>query len=177
MNNEVVVNFDPKPSAVKTEPCKLTSKNRTENIVRVPSALKGLGLLPKCELLPGVYLAASLAREVSDGCVTSIINTAETDVTVELPCVDLEDLDSSERALTLTFTAVAGSNCRLSRLCNQLRLEHLNSEERASLIAIYEEYNNIFHLPGDKSKCTSSIEHAIPTPTADTHRAVGVKPY
>jgi hypothetical protein len=79
--------------------------------------------------------------------------------------------------LTLTFTAVAGSDCRLSRLCNQLRLEHLNSEERASLIAIYEEYNNIFHLPGDKSKGTSSIEHAIPTPAVDTHRAISVKPY
>jgi len=133
-------------------------------------------LLPKSELLPGVYLVGSLTRVVRGGCVTSIITTTETDLTVELPCVDLEDLDSSERALILTFTAVAGSYCRLSRLCNQLRLEHLNSEERASLVAIYEEYN-IFYLPGDKSKCTSSIEHAIPTPTVDTHRAISVKPY
>jgi hypothetical protein len=80
----------------------------------------------------------------------------------------LEELDSSERKLSLTFTAAAGSDCRLSRLCSQLKLEHLNSEERASLVAIYEEYNNIFCLPGDKPKCTSSIEHAIPTPTVDT---------
>jgi hypothetical protein len=91
INNEVVVNFDPKPSAIKTEPCKLTSNDRTENIVRVPSASKSLGLLPKTHLLQGVYLAASLTREVSGGCVTSIINTTETDVTVEVPCVDLED--------------------------------------------------------------------------------------
>jgi hypothetical protein len=77
-------------------------------------------LLPKSELLPGVYLAASLMREVRGGCVTSIITTTETDVTVELPCVDLEDMDSSERLLTLTFTAVAGSDCRLSILCSQL---------------------------------------------------------
>lgn len=100
MNNEVVVNFDPKPSAVKTEPCKLTSKDRTQNIVRVPTTSKGLGLLPKSELLPGVYLAASLMREVRRGCVTSIITMTETDVTVELPFVDLEDLDSSDRVLT-----------------------------------------------------------------------------
>jgi hypothetical protein len=71
-------------------------------------------------------------------------------VTVELPCVDLEDLDSSERALTLTFTAVAGGDCSISRLCNQLRLEYFNSEERTSLIAICKEYSNIFHLPCDK---------------------------
>jgi len=30
MNSEVVINFDPKPSAIKTEPCKLTSKDRAE---------------------------------------------------------------------------------------------------------------------------------------------------
>jgi hypothetical protein len=85
MNNEVVVNFDPKPSTIKTEPCKLTSKDRTENIVRVPSTSKGLGLLPKSEILPGVYLAASVTREVSGSCVTSIINTTETDVKLSYP--------------------------------------------------------------------------------------------
>jgi hypothetical protein len=36
MNNEVVVNFDPKPSASRTEPCRLTLKARAEN-VRVPA--------------------------------------------------------------------------------------------------------------------------------------------
>lgn len=177
MNNEVVVNFDPRPSEIRAEPCKLTLKARTENVVRVPTTSKGFGLISKSELLPGVYLASSLTREVNGGCVTSIINTTETDVTVELPCVDLEDLDSGEGALTLTFTAVAGSDCRLSRLRDQLRLKHLNSEERAFLLAICEEYNDIFHLTGDKLTSTSTIEHAIPTPTVNPHRAVNVKPY
>ena len=35
INNEVVVNFHPKPCAIKTKPCKLTSKDRIENIERV----------------------------------------------------------------------------------------------------------------------------------------------
>jgi len=47
MNNQVVVNFDPKPGTNKTEPCRRTLKVRTENIVRVPTTSKGLGLLPK----------------------------------------------------------------------------------------------------------------------------------
>ena len=34
-----------------------------------------------------------------------------------------------------------------------------------------------FHLPGDKLTCTSTIEHAIPTPTLDPHRAINVKSY
>jgi hypothetical protein len=49
LNDEVVVNFDPKPSTNKTEPCRLTLKARTENIVGIPTTSKGLGLLPKSE--------------------------------------------------------------------------------------------------------------------------------
>jgi len=156
LNNEAFVNFDPKPRANKTEPCSLTLKTRIENIVRVPNSSKGLGLLSKTEFLPGVYLASSLTRAINGGCATGIINTTEIELTIELPCFDLEDLDNKESTLTVTFTAVTGSDCRLSRLRNQLRLEHLNGEERASIVAIYGEYNDIFHLPGDKLTCTST---------------------
>jgi len=52
----------------------------------------------------------------------------------------------------------------------------LNSEERASIVTICEEYD-IFHLPNDNLTCTSTIEHAIPTPTIDPLRAANVKPY
>jgi hypothetical protein len=94
MNDEVVVNFDPKPSVNKREPCRITLKARTENIVGVPTTSKGLGLLPRGELLPGVYLASSLTRAANSICVTGIINTTETDKTLELPCVDFKDLDN-----------------------------------------------------------------------------------
>jgi hypothetical protein len=97
-------------------------------------------LLPKSELSPGVYLASSLTRAINGVCVTSIINVTETDQTVEQPHVVLEGLDKSESALTLTFSAVTGSDSRISNLRNQLRLDHLNSEERTSLVAICEEY-------------------------------------
>jgi len=101
----------------------------------------------------------------------------ETEQTVELPWVVLEGLDESESALTLTFTAVVGSDSRLSSLRNQLRLDHLNSKERASIVTICDEYKDIFHLPGDKLTRTSTIEHAILTPTIDPHRAINLKPY
>jgi hypothetical protein len=60
MNDEVVITFEPKPTANKTEPCMLALSARTEMILRVPTFSEGTGLLPKSELLPGVYLASSL---------------------------------------------------------------------------------------------------------------------
>ena len=129
------------------------------------------------ELLPGVYVAHSLTRAINVVCVTSIINMTETDQTIELPYVGLESLEKRKSAFTLTFTAVTGSNSRIYNLRNQLRLDHLNSEERAPLVAICEEYNDIFHLRGDKLTYNSTIEHAIPTPTVDTNRAINVRPY
>jgi len=59
-------------------------------------------LLAKNEILPGVYLASALRRAENGVCVTSIINTAERDQTVELSCVDLESLEEGEGSLTLT---------------------------------------------------------------------------
>ena len=175
--NEVIVNFDPKPREIKTEPCRRTLRARTENIVSVPTTSKGLGLLPKNELLPGVYIAASLTRAVNGVCITSIINPTEADQTVLLPWVQPEELDDGESALTLTLSAVASKGDRFSTLRDQLRLDHMNSEERASILTICEEYNDIFNLPGDKLTSTSTIEHTIPTSTIDPHRAINVKPY
>ena len=79
--------------------------------------------------------------------------------------------------MTLTLSAVANSDGRLTNLSNQLRLDHLNREEKASIVTICEEYNHIFHLPYDKLTWTSTIEHAIPNPTVDPHRAINEKPY
>jgi len=81
MNDQVVIDFDPKLSTSKTEPCRRTFKARTETIVRVPTTSKGLGVLPKDELSPGVYVASSLTRAANGVCVTSIVNTTETNRT------------------------------------------------------------------------------------------------
>ena len=80
--------------------------------------------------------------------------------------------------MTLLHTAVPVEvTGRLSRLREQLRTDHLNDEERVSLVKIYEEYHDIFYLSGDKLTCTSAAEHAIPTPTIDPSRAINTKSY
>jgi hypothetical protein len=68
MNNEVIVNIDVKPCVSNTEPCRLTLKGRSENIVNIPTNYKGLGLLDKTELSPGIFLAPSLTRGENGVC-------------------------------------------------------------------------------------------------------------
>ena len=160
MNNEVIINFEEKSYVDKPTTCKLTLKARSEYIVYIPTHSQGLGLLYRAELLPGVFLAASLTRGENEVCMTSIANTNEQDQSVILLPVDLDIPDESESSLTLALSAVEASDSRLVRLRNFLRLKHLNREELVSIVELCEDYNDIFHLPNDKLTFTSTIEHA-----------------
>jgi hypothetical protein len=53
----------------------------------------------------------------------------------------------------------------------------LNGEERVSLIKMCEEYNDVFHLSGDKLTFTTAVEHTFPTPTIDPTQGINTKPY
>jgi hypothetical protein len=172
-----MINFYPKLGTNKKEPCRLTLKAGSEHIINVPTHSKGLGLLSKEEILPEVYVASSLTRAVNGVCATSVINTNETDMIIQLPRVTMEGLYTSEGALTLTASTDSSVSSRLSSLHHHSRLGHLISEERSSIVSLCEKFNDLFHLPGDKLACTSTIEHAIPTPTVDPHRAINVRPY
>ena len=85
MNDEVIVNFDEKIG--KPEPCRLILQARTEYILNVPTNHKGLGILIKPEITPGVFLSASLTTAKSGVCPTSIVNNTEQDQMISLPLV------------------------------------------------------------------------------------------
>jgi hypothetical protein len=54
--NNVIMSFFNETDKAKNETHKLTLKPRTESIVQLPTKLKGLGIIPKGEIVPGVYL-------------------------------------------------------------------------------------------------------------------------
>jgi len=106
------------------------------------------------------------------------VSTSEDDVTIEHPCVELEEVENDYGNSVLIFSALVNeSGNRVSKLHNELRTEYLNSEERVSLIKICEEYNDVFYLPRDKLTLTVAAEHAIPTPAIDPTRGINSKPY
>ena len=56
---EVTINFDDDTDRIVRKTHRLTSKNRTENIVQLPTKSKGFGIISKREIIPGVYLAVT----------------------------------------------------------------------------------------------------------------------
>jgi len=68
-------------------------KTRTESITRLPTKSKGHGIISKREIIPGVYLAESLTREVNGYCITSIVNTLGEDVIIDPPHVELVEVE------------------------------------------------------------------------------------
>jgi hypothetical protein len=90
---EIVLNFDKETNSVIGGIHKITLKGRTENIVQLPTTSKGHGIIPKSEVAQGVFLAESLTNVVNGYCITSIVNTLEEDITIDLPQVELEEVE------------------------------------------------------------------------------------
>jgi hypothetical protein len=102
----------------------------------------------------------------------------EDEVTIVAPHVELEEIEESIQAEDMVIVAtLAKDRSRLSKLRKELRTDHLEDEERLSLIRICEEYNDVFYLPGDKLTFTTATEHAIPTPSIESTRGINIKPY
>jgi hypothetical protein len=144
-----IVKFDPKPAKPNSENCMLTLIARSEDVLKLPTKSLGHRIISKKELMPVVYLAESLTKAMSGMCITNIVSTLEEEITLGVPQTLFEEVDDNEEAMTLIFTAVPLDHTGwLSRLREKLRTDLLNDEERVSLVKLYEEYNDIFHLPG-----------------------------
>jgi hypothetical protein len=106
------------------------------------------------------------------------VNPLATDVTIDPLQVELEEIEDDVDNTSLIFSnSVVEDSGRLAKLRDELRTHHLNSEERVSLIKIFEEYNDVFYLTGDRLTTTMAAEHNIPTPTIDPTRGINTKPY
>ena len=74
------------------------------------------------------------------------MNTLGEDVIIDPPHVELEVEDDYDNTVFMFSNSIVEDGSRLSKLRDELRTDHLNSEERVSLIKICEEYNDVFHL-------------------------------
>jgi hypothetical protein len=105
-----------------------------------------------------------------------IVNTLEKEITVETPCVLLEEIILSQETTLIVASSKSEANDRITKLRHELRKSHLSDEERLSLMKICEVFD-IFYLPDDKITFTTATKYTIPTPTIDPTRGINSKCY
>lgn len=122
------------------------------------------------ELYPGVYIANSLINGQNSLFNVSVVNATEEPVTVKRSDIATENIENYD-VLNFSGSTTEG---RLEKLESELRLTHMNSEERDSILEICRKFNDIFHLEGDKLSHTNSVKHIIPLLSK---KPIHVKPY
>ena len=150
---------------------KLTLLARAEVIVNLAvtegSPVKE-GLIERAEVLAGVYLAESVVRLDKGHVITSVLDSREEEVEMpsrEVQVVELGENDSREVArMGLTDQGKDEGNhsrSRTERVVELLRTDHLNEEEKKSLLELCFDYQDVFYLPGDRLSSTNAVKHII----------------
>ena len=150
----------------KSEKLEIAIPARSTKIVKIPVSENSPkeGILEKCELRPGVFLAETLTTVNDNICISSVINTNEKDEIITLEEISLEILEEhteNDKEINVVNVAEQTENDRIEKLNKSLRLDHLNSEEKQSVIKICSEFNDVFHLEGDLLTTTNAGEHSI----------------
>ena len=144
-------------------------KARTETLIEIEIKNPEIqeGIIPEVKLRKGLYLCKAITKvNENNRAYATILNTRVIDQQIETISVCLEQLPKNSTILSLNSGTPTSSRVKL--LQESLRLGHLNSDERKSVLDICTRYQEIFYFPDDKLSATNAIEHEIhvtdPTP-------------
>lgn len=166
-NNILVINDT--INEIKENDICFTLQPRTETIVNIEIADKNMNnkniLINKQELSPDVY-CANIYNTVRDGKIKiSVMNISEVAQSVKVGQIHKI---SYEHDIDTEINEIANINNnsidRVNKIKGLIRSDHLNAEERKSIIKICEQYSDIFHLEGDYLTSTTAAEHVIKVP-------------
>lgn len=120
------------------------------------------GYLPKVKLPEGIYAGESLVTNHEGICYTFIINTTGQEAQVRVPPQPLFEYEK----LSLSETDPEEENQdpkepRLDRILKSIKLDHLNETEKGQIVRLITEYQELFHLPGERLPATPIYQHEI----------------
>jgi len=108
-----------------------------------------------------VYLAGAITKVLVGCAITSIVNTTDEKVQIEEPVLKITEVEPE------TLSEPPGDDSTghyvdcPGEVLKQLRLGHLNEEERREIEKTCLEYHDIFHLPGEVLSNTTVVKHEI----------------
>lgn len=113
-------------------------------------------ILPNMHILSGIYRSKDHKAEIfvhNSNNDSKEINLGDT-FNVEVNNFELSHPEQDESAM---------DHSTQNELFDQLRLEHLNKEERVGLVKLISDYQQIFHLKSNKLTFTNVVKHRIDT--------------
>lgn len=165
---DVVLNFEKREQSNK-----YTIPARTEKLLRIRVNTNEESICHSKTLQDNLFLANCLVKPVNNECIVSIINSSTEPIEIDEIIPDLEPL-ANYHILNFQYNEDPVNN-RLHKLENLLKLNHLNDEERASIVEICRNHNDLFFLEGDYLSCTDSVKHEIST--LKDHAPINIRPY
>ena len=131
-----------------------------------------LEILPRCEktywiksclcdervILPNtlckdVFIAGSVCRPMEGNIPVRILNTRDEKVKIKFS--EIQSYPADEFSILSFENSNNDRKSRLKKLESELRISHLNPEERCTISQICQKYNEVFHLDGDKLTVTN----------------------
>ena len=157
---------------------------RCELLVKLKTTRDGVGLIKRRQLVDGVYLSDAIVNAQNNMCTASLLNSNEHEIEIDIPPLELDFYQNVNFKTNQVYVLNSGNDQtgsslkqRFKLLKENLRVDHLNSEERALVLELCENFHDLFYLPGDQLSFTNTIEHNIPIMPEHKGTIVTRKPY
>lgn len=144
-------------------PCRAYLPARSECIVRVPIVGSlNVGYIEKQCVAPGCYISDCITKRDLDSAIVTMINATDEFMRFEVFPFELKPIPEVKFKINAFDNLNKIDIKRWEKVKENLRVDHLNLEERDSLYKICKNYVDLFHLEGDFLDHTTLVEHHIP---------------
>lgn len=113
-----------------------------------------------CEIQSGVFVANSIIQVKNNFANFSLLNINDYDIETNIESIKTESLEPCDIFVIHSWNDLLDK--RIENLENNIDLNHLNLEEKSTILDLCREYNDVFHLEGDQLSTTSATTHEIP---------------
>lgn len=142
---------------------KITIKSRTEQIIPIliKNVKNGDCIIEQQELDNKLLIPNALVSVKNYVAYTSCINKGLKPIEYEA-YRELEGFPVELEEMRINTINYEPKN-RTEKVVNQIRTDHMNSEEKRNILNICKDFKDIFHIDGDTFSFSNTIKHAIDT--------------
>ena len=146
----------------------LRARTKTPVAINLQNTTLKTGYLPRIKTPDNIFIGEAVVNNLDKKCYVMAVNSYEEDAEVEISLQELQPSELLEESEDFfgsdeSDTETVPTKDRLQRIEDNLRLDHLNKEEKEHVLALIKDYTSLFHLPGDSLPATDVLQHSIHT--------------